>query len=54
MFGSLPSLSMKAPVVEGSDTKSKQTNWKSSWTIVLPASLRVEPKPLEEMPHPQV
>jgi hypothetical protein len=39
MFGSLCSFIINAPVVDGSETKSKQINWKSSSTIVFPLSL---------------
>ena len=56
IFGSLLAILLslspiKAPVVEGSDTKSKQINWKSSWTNVEPPSDSVtDPSPLDEIP----
>ena len=47
----LPSAIMNAPTVDGSETKSKQINWKSSCTRFLPELDLTEPKPLEEIPN---
>ena len=45
-----PSGLKKAPGVDGSETMSKQINWKSSSTIVTPLASITAPSHLDEMP----